>query len=366
MLCALTGLRYDLDVVAMNPVHETLAWLVDIPSVTGNEGRIATAVAERMLASWPMPAVARLGNSLVVGESTGRPLIALYGHLDTVPEQANGTARIEGDRMFGLGTSDMKAGLAVMIHLLESDAVRRGPFDVVGVFYDKEEGPALDNGLEEVLDRAGWLAAAKLSIVLEPTDLRIELGCNGALQADVIFTGKSAHSARPWLGENAITKAGDWLAGMAKRQPERVMIDGLEYFEVFSITRAHGGIANNVIPSEFVFNLNHRFPPSYGLAEAEERLRAVAAAADEVVIKDRAPAGAVAEGNELVAELTRVTGATRAAKQGWTDVARLTERGIPAVNYGPGEVALAHQAAESVPLRYLDQSLEALTTFLCG
>lgn len=350
----------------MNPIQETLAWLVDTPSVTGNEGRIATAVAERMLASWPMPAVTRIGNSLVVGEATGRPLIALYGHLDTVPEQGNGTARIEGDRMFGLGTSDMKAGVAVMIHLLESEAVRGGKYDVVGVFYDKEEGPALDNGLEDVLDRADWLAGAQLSIVLEPTDLRLELGCNGALQADVIFRGKSAHSARPWLGENAITKAGDWLAAMARRQPEQVVIDGLEYYEVFSITRANGGIANNVIPPEFALNLNHRFPPIYDVAEAEARLREVAAAADEVVIKDRAPSGAVPEGNELVGELERITGATRAAKQGWTDVARLTARGIPAVNYGPGEVALAHQVAESVPLRNLDESLEALSTFLIG
>ncbi|MCP3975600.1 MAG: succinyl-diaminopimelate desuccinylase [bacterium] len=350
----------------MNPIQETLAWLVDTPSVTGNEGRIATAVAERMLSSWPMSAVTRMGNSLVVGESTGRPLISLYGHLDTVPEQGNGTAYIEGERMFGLGTSDMKAGLAVMIHLLESARVRNGKYDVVGVFYDKEEGPMLDNGLEEVLDRADWLTGSQLSIVLEPTDLRIELGCNGALQADVIFTGKSAHSARPWLGENAITKAGDWLAAMAKRRPEPVLIDGLEYLEVFSITRANGGIANNVIPAEFVFNLNHRFPPVYDLAEAEARLRDVASAADEVRIKDRSPAGAVPEGNDLVAELQRITGATRAAKQGWTDVARLSERGIPAVNYGPGEVALAHQVAESVPLQNLDESLEALTTFLAG
>ncbi len=350
----------------MNPVHETLAWLVDIPSVTGNEGRIATAVAERMLATWPMPAVSRIGNSLVVGESTGRPLIALYGHLDTVPEQGNGTARIEGDRMFGLGTSDMKAGVAVIIHLLESAAVRGGNYDVVGVFYDKEEGPALENGLEEVLDRAEWLSGAQLSIVLEPTDLRLELGCNGALQADVIFKGKSAHSARPWLGENAITKSGDWLAAMARLQPEQVMIDGLEYFEVFSVTRVNGGIANNVIPSECVFNLNHRFPPIYDLAVAEARLRDVAAAADEVIIKDRAPSGAVPEGNKLVTELERITGATRAAKQGWTDVARLTARDIPAVNYGPGEVALAHQVSESVPLSNLDESLEALTAFLSG
>jgi len=348
----------------MNPVHETLEWLVNIPSVTGNEGRIATAIAERLLPSWSLPSVARIGNSLVVGEPSGRPMIVMYGHTDTVPEQGNGTARLEGDRMYGLGTSDMKAGVAVMIHLLEDDAIRNGPFDVVGVFYDKEEGPSVENGLEEVLDRVDWLAAAKLAIVMEPTDLQLELGCNGVLNADVIFRGKSAHSARPWLGENAVTKAGEWLADLHSREPKLVVIEGLEYREVFSITRASAGIANNIIPPEFVINLNHRFPPLYGLGEAESRLRTVAAAADEVVIKDRAPAGIVPEGNELVSKLQRITGAERAAKQGWTDVARLSERGIPAVNYGPGEVAQAHQLGENVPLRYLDEALAALGEFL--
>ena len=350
----------------MNPVHKTLEWLVNIPSVTGNEGRIATAIAERLLPTWTLTSVARIGNSLVVGEPSGRPMIVMYGHTDTVPEQGNGTARVEGDRMYGLGTSDMKAGVAVMIHLLEDEAIRNGPFDVVGVFYDKEEGPSAENGLEEVLDRVDWLAAAKLAIVMEPTDLQLELGCNGVLNADIIFRGKSAHSARPWLGENAVTKAGEWLAELHAREPKLVVIEGLEYREVFSVTRASGGIANNIIPPEFVINLNHRFPPLYDLAEAESRLRTVAAAADEIVIKDRAPAGIVPEGNELALELQRITGAERAAKQGWTDVARLSERGIPAVNYGPGEVAQAHQVGENVPLRYLDEALAALGEFLAG
>jgi len=348
----------------VSALHETLQWLVNTPSVTGNEGRIATAIAQRLLPSWSMDSVTRIGNSLVVGEPGGRPMIVLYGHTDTVPEQGNGVARIEGDRMYGLGASDMKAGVAVMIHVLENQTIRRGPYDVVGVFYDKEEGPAAENGLENVLDRVDWLAASELAVVLEPTDLRLELGCNGVLNADVVFRGHSAHSARPWLGENAVTKAGSWLAELHANQPELVTIDGLEFREVFSVTRAAGGIANNIIPPEFVINLNHRFPPIYTLDEAEARLRDVAAAADDIVIRDRAPAGAVPAGNDLAAALQRVTGAERAAKQGWTDVARLTEWGIAAVNYGPGEVAQAHQATESVPLRHLDESIAALTEFL--
>jgi succinyl-diaminopimelate desuccinylase len=348
----------------VSPLTETLAALVDIPSTSGSEGRLCTWVAGRLLPVWTMQAVRRIGNSLIVGPRTGRPLVTLYGHLDTVPEQGNGMARIDGDRMYGLGTSDMKAGLAVMIHLLEDEVVRSGPYDVVGVFYEKEEGPSDENGLEDVLARAAWLTEAEFAVVLEPTDLQLELGCNGVLNADVIFRGHAAHSARPWLGENAVTKAGEWLAAMHRRQPEVVEVGGLEYREVFSVTRADGGIANNVIPAEFVVNLNHRFPPIYGIDEAEARLREVAAAADEVVVRDRAPAGTVPVGNPYLARLAAVIGGEPRAKQGWTDVARLTSRGIPAANYGPGEVDQAHQVSESVPLGNLEVAHMTLRRFL--
>lgn len=350
----------------MNPLHATLADLVNTPSETGNEGRLCTALAERLMQTWGLDATQRIGNSLVVGEPSGRPLVTLYGHIDTVPEQGNGTARIVGDTMFGLGTTDMKSGCAVMIHLLEDDEVRRGPFDVVGVFYDKEEGPADENGLEDVLTKVGWLSEAGLAVVMEPTDVQLELGCNGALNADVVFRGKAAHSARPWMGENAVTKAGAWLADLHRREPELHVLHGLEYREVFSVTRANGGIANNVLPAEFVVNLNYRFPPVYDLDEAERRVRDVGAAADEVRIKDRAPAGTIPEGNPLLDRLESLVGGDIAAKQGWTDVARLTARGIPAVNFGPGQPLLAHQADESVPLANVDRAHEVMRRFLLG
>lgn len=348
----------------MSSLHETLAELVSIHSVTGNEGRLCTAIAKRMLPIWTMQSVARIGNALVVGQQTGRPLITLFGHLDTVPVQDNGEPRIVDGRMVGLGTADMKSGLAVMVHLLEDDAVRTGPYDVVGVFYDKEEGPADQNGLENVLDKAPWLLESEFGIVLEPTDLAIELGCNGVMNAEVGFEGKAAHSARPWLGENAVTKAGAWLAEMHERAPEPVDIDGLEYREVFSVTKAEGGIANNVLPAQLRVNLNYRFPPIYSLDEAEARLLEVTDKADWTVITDRAPAGAVVADSPHLDRLIAIAGAERQAKQAWTDVARLSGRGIAAVNYGPGDPALAHQAAESVELAKVDRAFEVLREFL--
>jgi len=342
---------------------ETLTELIEIPSETGDEEEITTALEFRLSRGLSME---RLGNALVVGQRTSKPFFVLYGHTDTVPEQGNGTAVIRDGHMHGLGSSDMKAGLAVMLHLLEDEELRNGPFDVIGVFYDKEEGPADENGLEDVLNGFPWLVEGDLSIVLEPTDLQVEVGCNGALNADVLFEGQAAHAARPWLGDNAITKAGQWLTEMHHRPPELVVVDGLEFREVFSVTRADGGIANNVIPSRFVANVNHRFPPIYELADAEARLRTICARADEVVVKDRAPAAKVPVGNPHLTRLESLSGRGRSAKQGWTDVARLSGRGAPAVNYGPGEVAQAHQAGESVPLVNLDESLLVMRRFLAG
>ena len=349
----------------MTALADTLAWLVGIPSVTGSEGRIATAVSERLLPIWTLSGVQRFGNSIVVGQRTGRPLISIYGHLDTVPEQdGNATLRVEDGRMFGLGTSDMKAGLAVMVHLLEDEGVRTGEYDVIGVFYDKEEGPAAENGLERVLEEASWLVESDIAIVMEPTDLKLELGCNGTMNADVIFKGTASHSARPWFGENAVTKSAKWLSKMHALEPVSHIISGLDYREVFTVTRAEGGIANNVVPSQFRLNLNYRFTPDMTADDARTRLLDVASEADEVIVGDSAPAGAVPEGNKHLLRLESLLGGERFPKQGWTDVARLTAWGIPAVNYGPGDPGVAHQAGESVVLQSLDVGYSVMRHFL--
>jgi succinyl-diaminopimelate desuccinylase len=337
----------------------TLVEIVDTPSVTGDEEALCAWLEDRYAQRYRTQ---RIGKSLVVGtQPNDSNFTVLYGHTDTVPVQGDWQARVQGDRLIGLGTSDMKAGVAVMIHLLDA-GVAEG--SLVCVFYDEEEGPAANNGLEAVLDAAPWLIEAEISIVLEPTNLNLELGCNGTLNANVIFRGSTSHSARPWLGENAVTKAGEWLGEMHVREPEVVDIDGLEYREVFSVTKASGGIANNIIPGEFIINLNHRFPPVYSIEEAEARLRDVARPADEVIITDRAPSGKIDLNSEAVQRLDRLIGRERMAKQGWTDVARLTSRGAIAVNYGPGEVAQAHQVNESVPIRNLDIVYDVLKEFL--
>lgn len=343
-------------------IVDTLVEIINVPSVTGDEDALCSMLEGRFLDR----RVQRIQNSLVVGAPTSEePFYVLYGHLDTVPEQGDPQARIEGDRLIGLGASDMKGGVAVMIDLLEDDTLEP-VHEVVYVFYGAEEGAAADNELGPVLDACPWLTEASLSIVLEPTDLNVEIGCNGVLNADVIFRGRSAHSARPWLGENAVTKGGAWLQKMHAMEPELVDIGGLEYREVFSVTRAEGGIANNIIPPDFTINLNHRFPPIYTIVEAEGRLRDVTAEADEIVIKDRAPAGGAAPDNPHVQRLEAICDGKRQAKQGWTDVARLTERGAVAVNYGPGIVAQAHQVGEYVPIGNVQTAFHVMRRFLAG
>ena len=344
-------------------IVDTLIEIIDVPSVTGDEDRLCTMLEQRFAGEHD---VQRIGNSLVVGRpADGAPFFALYGHLDTVPEQGDPKARIDGDRLVGLGSSDMKGGVAIMIDLLEDPSLSP-VHDIVAVFYAAEEGPADRNELGPVLDTCPWLTDAALGIVLEPTDCNVEIGCNGAMNADIVFRGKSAHSARPWLGENAVTKAGAWLAEMDAREPAVVELGGLEYREVFSVTRAEGGIANNIIPPEFRINLNYRFPPIYSLAEAEARLHLIASAADEVVVKDRAPAGGVAPDNREVRRFEAVAGGRRQAKQGWTDVARITDRGGVAINFGPGIVAQAHQVGEYVPIENLHRGYDVMRRFLSG
>jgi succinyl-diaminopimelate desuccinylase len=248
----------------------------------------------------------------------------------------------------------------VIIHLVEMLWAGK----VTGVFYAGEEGPLPGNQLEQVLAEAAWLRSAAGAVVLEPTDRAIEAGCQGSINADVVFTGEPAHSARPWLGENAITKAAVFLAEMGSLQPELHVIGGLEFLEVMSVTTAHGGIARNVIPGEFVMNVNYRFAPDREPEDAVARLHEACSGADRVEVTDLAPAGSVDLDHPLFRSLIEQTRAPVQGKQGWTDVAQLSAAGIPAINFGPGEPALAHKPGESVRISDLSWVYESLLEVL--
>jgi succinyl-diaminopimelate desuccinylase len=329
---------------------ETLTWLVDIPSETGNESALREALAER-LSGLPQRVV---NKSLVVGEP-GPGKVALVGHTDTVPLQGHVGARIEGDRLYGLGATDMKGGLAVMVHLVEDL-----PDRVVAVFYAGEEGPLSGNDLGPILDTIAELGDVEAGIVMEPTNREVHAGCQGSVNATVTFIGEPGHAARPWRGVNAITRAGEFLTMMDRLAPEPHPIEGLEFKEVMSVTRAHGGVANNIIPGRFELNVNYRFSPDRTIDEAIDRMRTVCEMADEFEVADAAPAAYPEVSHPLFQKLIEAAGGVVSHKQGWTDVAQLAERGIPGINFGPGETALAHKPGESIVLDDLEWAYGAL------
>lgn len=329
---------------------ETLTWLVDIPSETGNEEAIRDALMER-LHGLPRRVVNR---SLVVGDP-GPGKVALVGHTDTVPLQGHVGARIDGDRLYGLGATDMKGGLAVMVHLVEDL-----PDRVVGVFYAGEEGPLSGNDLGPILDAIPELGEIEAGIVMEPTNREVHAGCQGSINATVAFIGEPGHAARPWRGVNAVTRAGEFLTMMDRLAPEPHPIEGLEFKEVMSVTRAHGGVANNIIPGRFELNVNYRFSPDRTTDEAIERLRAECEVADEFEVADAAPAAYPEVSHPLFQDLVVAAGGVVSHKQGWTDVAQLAERGIPGINFGPGETGLAHKPGESILLDDLEWAYGAL------
>lgn len=333
---------------------DTLTWLVDIPSETGNETAIRDALADR-LSDRPQQVIE---NSLVVGDP-GPDKVALFGHTDTVPLQGHVGARIEGDRLYGLGATDMKGGLSVMVHMVEDF-----PGRVVGVFYAGEEGPLAGNDLGPILDGVPALSGIEAGIVMEPTNREVHAGCQGSVNATVSFIGESGHAARPWRGVNAITRAGNFLEMMDGLEPEPHPIAGLEFKEVMSVTRANGGVANNIIPGRFELNVNYRFSPDRSTDEAIERLREVCAPADGFEVADVAPAAYPEVSHPLFQRLIEVAGGKVAHKQGWTDVAQLAERAIPGINFGPGETALAHKPGESILLDDLDWSYQVLVDTL--
>ncbi|HWL84674.1 MAG TPA: succinyl-diaminopimelate desuccinylase [Polyangiaceae bacterium] len=365
--------------VSSGALDEILLWLCTIPSPIGEEDAICDAVQAR-LQKQALPApIRRYGNSIVVplsrlarlprssggvdGGGERRTHVALVGHLDTVRTE-NGPARVDGDRIYGAGAADMKSGLAVMIAVAETLCPVLA-CDVTLVFYAREEGPYEDNELGPVLAEDPELAQVDLAICLEPSDNRLQLGCNGSLHATVTFEGKTAHSSRPWQGENAIVKAAPLLTKLAALAPEDHVIDGHTYRAVITATQARdGGRGRNVVPDVFSLNLNYRVPPDVSLDEAESSLRHLVGEDARIEIIDRSP-GAPPNGNHpLITKLIEAGVKTVEPKQAWTDVARFAARGIPAVNFGPGENAQAHQKNESTSLALIHEGFQMMKRWL--
>jgi succinyl-diaminopimelate desuccinylase len=348
---------------------DLLLELLAMPCVTGSEGPIADWLVERY--GGRGEDVRRSGHSVVVGRTDdARPTVLLVGHIDVVPPtEEDRDARREGERIIGRGSSDMKSGLAVAMHCFEDQLVRAGPYNLMLLAYAGEEGPHEGNELGPLLAEMPELCAAELAVVLEPTDLATQLGCMGGLHAEVTFTGRPAHSARPWHGENALTKAGEFLTELHNRSPEDVEVDGLVFREVVTATRAWTEPvreSRNVVPDEFTVNCNYRFAPDKSLEAAEERVRALVGERAQVAIVDRAPPGPPRREAPLVAQFLNAVDAAVEPKQAWTDVARFAERGVPALNYGPGLTGQAHQAGEYVPEENLRRAREGLARFLAG
>lgn len=345
--------------------------LLEQPSVIREEGPLCDWLQARLP---PALAHQRVGNSLVVwGPQRGRPRVGLFGHIDTVPANPqSGPVRLEGERLYGLGASDMKGGLAVMWALLEDLPLAALPYDLVWVFYDQEEGPYAQNGLGPVLEQVPALtqppqgAAAALAFCLEPTDNVVQLGAVGTLSAEVVFSGKAAHSARPWQGENAIHKAGPLLAELHALGPREVQVGGLTFREVMQVTLAQGGRARNIVPDRLELLLNYRFAPGRSLEQAQQDVLDRVAGRAAVHFTDLCPAGQVVLDNPLLQRFLACTGAPTAPKQAWTDVARLGAAGLPAVNFGPGLTSQAHQRDEYVELGMLAESYRMFVGFLGG
>ncbi|MCC6521278.1 MAG: succinyl-diaminopimelate desuccinylase [Polyangiaceae bacterium] len=352
-------------------LRDTLLWLCRVPSFTGEEQALCEALLRRLEPVRLAGAVRRYGDSLVVPVSRGlgpdgarRPHVALVGHTDVVPTDHDGPPRVEGDRLYGAGASDMKSGLALMLDLCEADPDLCDDLDLTLVFYAREEGPYLDNELERVLADDPELRAVDLAVCLEPSDNKLSLGACGSIHAELCFTGRTAHSARPWQGDNAIHKAGPFLCDLAALAPRESLCEGFVMRTVTSATLVHGGRGRNVVPDELVLNLNHRFSPDTTLEQAQRDIEALVAGRAAITWRDLSPAAPPCANHPLVALLRDAGVAAVEPKQAWTDVARFAVHGVAAVNFGPGTNAQAHQRNEWTSLAALLQGRAILARWL--
>ena len=335
--------------------------LVDIESVSANEKAIADAV-EQALRAYPHLTVTRDADAVIARTHLGRDRRAVIaGHLDTVPVNDNLPSRLEDDVLWGRGTVDMKGGCAVMLSLAAT--VPDPGVDVTWVFYDHEEVSSDLNGLGRIARNAPELLEADFAILCEPTGGEVEGGCNGTLRADVRVTGKRAHSARAWMGENAIHAITPVLQALVAYEPRQAEVDGLVYREGLNAVGIRGGVAGNVIPDACIVEVNYRFAPDRDAELAERHVRDVFAGFD-VEITDVAEGARPGLTDPLALAFLAAVGGEARPKYGWTDVARFAALGIPAVNYGPGDPSLAHADDERVPVEQIERCERGLRAWL--
>jgi succinyl-diaminopimelate desuccinylase len=348
---------------ASTDVFALTAELVGIRSESHQETEIADLVEARLRATAPGLVITRVGNNVVARTELGRDRrVVLGGHLDTVPANDNATPRIDGDVLHGLGSADMKGGLAVLLALAEHAADAR--FDVSLVFYEAEEVAEEFNGLRTLFRDRPDLVAGDLAILLEPTGGWVEAGCQGTLHLRAEFDGARAHSARPWMGENAIHRAADVLSRLAAHEADTVDVDGLGYRESLQVVRIEGGIANNVVPDSCAIVVNRRFAPRWSIEEAREQTEVLLAGADRIELLNASPAAPPNLMNPLVAEFVGTLDLAVRPKLGWTDVARFAAQGIPALNFGSGDPEIAHTQGEFVTREAVEGCHAVLAHFL--
>jgi len=321
--------------------------LVDIASESRDEAQLAAHVRGLL------PDARDLGDTCVLAGPVGARVL-LGGHLDTVPAQGNRPGRRDAERVFGLGASDMKGALAVMIELVRDGA----PFGAL--LFGREELPFTESALTPLLARHPL--APELVVMMEPTDNAIHAGCLGNINATWSFHGVAGHSARPWLADNAIHRAAAGIAALAVHEPEPHNFDGLRFVEVASVTRIEGGIASNVVPDLAQATLNYRYAPGRTPQEAEARLAELCGGHGELRIEGHAPSGAVARG-ALVDALIAAGDLAIEPKQAWTPVAEFGTAGLAAINFGPGDPPQAHTRAESISVAALVRGYRVLERF---
>ncbi len=340
------------------------AELVDIPSVSRSEQQIADRVEEE-LSGVPWLSVERVGDTVVARTDLGRPhRVVVAGHLDTVPPGANFPSVTEGNTCSGVGAVDMKGGIAVMLAL----AVAGEPteLDLSMVFYACEEIDRADNALRILSRQRPDLLACDTAILCEPTAGGIEAGCQGTLRAEVVVSGTRAHTARPWMGRNAIHRLGRVIALVEAYEGRKPTIEGCEYRESLQAVWVEGGVAGNVVPDQARLVVNHRFAPDRSVDEASALLVELLSPAVDFGGGDRftlvdAVGGALPRLNHPVCRrLAEIVAEPPKAKLGWTDVALFAEMGIPALNFGPGDSSLAHSPNEKVSARELDHAYRVL------